>query len=303
MIISTPSNPRDNIVITIDILETSDYMIFHLDPEFNREINRTNKNAIKASFELNGWNIYEAVRCWRRPDGKLVITNGQHRFTVAKELNMPVLYFITPEITKALVAKPGELTFVDHSASDALVAIAAGGKPWGGADTLRHNAIHLKDTRAMYIHDLMAKTKYKQTLIFRLLQAAGITSRKLTGLSLKLLRFELELNSKTEGDLRTLINGLESFGKAFPSMSKKVGERDYSAILTIMDLVPRFEIETLIEAAENFPDKFESIKAKEHDHVKMLAAGYNMVAKGKARILIDKDYIGTNISKILAPNN
>lgn len=56
----------------------------------NRRINRDNVNKLKRSFTEHGW-IGEPIVV----DDKFYIVSGQHRYTAAKELGIPIRYMIT----------------------------------------------------------------------------------------------------------------------------------------------------------------------------------------------------------------
>lgn len=76
------------------IHRTTDYSKFRISKE-NRNIDTTKPSVkrLRKSMQIYGWLIAFPMMCRENGDG-LVIVDGQHRFTVARELGIPVRYAI-----------------------------------------------------------------------------------------------------------------------------------------------------------------------------------------------------------------
>lgn len=59
---------------------------------FNREVKKT--GALRKSMQKHGFIPAYPIHCETRPNAKLAIVGGHHRFEVAKELGLPVYYVV-----------------------------------------------------------------------------------------------------------------------------------------------------------------------------------------------------------------
>ena len=82
-----------------EIYESTDYGQFKM-LEFNREVNRANVEIIKASIQHK--NKLDVNLLIVTPD--MYIVDGQHRFTAAMELELPVYYIIDENWTEEDIA-------------------------------------------------------------------------------------------------------------------------------------------------------------------------------------------------------
>ena len=76
------------------IYQTKEYNKFIL-YDWNRTIDKQTLNKIHKSVEEHGWRVEPII-----VNEKMGIIDGQHRFTYAKEHNLPVYYFIIKGLTK-----------------------------------------------------------------------------------------------------------------------------------------------------------------------------------------------------------
>lgn len=106
---------------TTQIFQTTDYNKFRLSSE-NRNISLAATKKMMASMSQNGWLPAYPMHVVSR-DGKLVIIDGQHRFTVAQKLGIPALYVVCKD-------NP------DMSISDINIAQ----KPWNNVDFANSHA-------------------------------------------------------------------------------------------------------------------------------------------------------------------
>jgi hypothetical protein len=74
------------------IFQTSDYSRFKKS-ETNRSLDQAHLSRIKRSFQELGWLSPYPIHVVPR-DGRLLIMDGQHRFTVAQGLGIPILYSV-----------------------------------------------------------------------------------------------------------------------------------------------------------------------------------------------------------------
>lgn len=75
------------------IYETMDYNDFAF-VNGNRHISREHVSKFKTVFNLVGWIPEPIVTVYNMSDGKFYIIEGQHRYTAAKELNIPILFSV-----------------------------------------------------------------------------------------------------------------------------------------------------------------------------------------------------------------
>jgi hypothetical protein len=73
------------------ILKTYNYDMFTLN-KFNRDVRNTKK--LEASMRKHGFIPAYAIHVERRPNGKLSIKEGHHRYKVALKLHLPIYYVI-----------------------------------------------------------------------------------------------------------------------------------------------------------------------------------------------------------------
>lgn len=76
------------------IYETKEYEKFST-YEWNRVINQNTINKIEKSVLENGWRVEPII-----VNEEYGIIDGQHRYTYAKENNLPIYYMIIPGLTK-----------------------------------------------------------------------------------------------------------------------------------------------------------------------------------------------------------
>lgn len=77
------------------IHQTHDYKKFVLS-EQNRDVNPSALTRVKNSMEKYGWLKAYPMHVVSR-DGRLAIIDGQHRFSAAQKLNLPVFYVVCQE--------------------------------------------------------------------------------------------------------------------------------------------------------------------------------------------------------------
>jgi CRISPR/Cas system-associated endoribonuclease Cas2 len=63
---------------------------------FNRPINETRVRKLVSSIEEHGFQKEKSITVYEK-NGKLVITDGQHRFTAKKRLGLPIHYIVKPQ--------------------------------------------------------------------------------------------------------------------------------------------------------------------------------------------------------------
>lgn len=73
------------------ITATRNYALFELHL-FNRDVEKINR--LKESMRKHGWIDAYPMHCVREGNGRLRIKAGHHRFTVARELGIPVKYVV-----------------------------------------------------------------------------------------------------------------------------------------------------------------------------------------------------------------
>jgi hypothetical protein len=83
---------RNNRVKIATILQTQDYNKF-CKSRVNRSINESALKKMEASMKKHGWLIAYPMHVVMRK-GKLVIIDGQHRFTIASKLGIPAIYVL-----------------------------------------------------------------------------------------------------------------------------------------------------------------------------------------------------------------
>lgn len=80
---------------TKTIQSTKNYSLFSYS-EHNRAVNVSRRRALRDSMQKHGWIKAYPMVC-EIVNGKLVIKDGQHRFTIAQELGISVHYIITTD--------------------------------------------------------------------------------------------------------------------------------------------------------------------------------------------------------------
>lgn len=76
------------------LMKTSDYSKFEL-CQFNRDVRKV--KYLRKSMQNHGWIPAYPLHVRRNSRGKLEIVGGHHRFTVAQELGIPVLYVVSDD--------------------------------------------------------------------------------------------------------------------------------------------------------------------------------------------------------------
>jgi hypothetical protein len=106
----------------VTVYRTKAYEQFEFAPE-NRPLYPGHVANLRQSIKENGYLKEMPIQVIRSENGKLLITDGQHRFTVCKELDVEVYYVIKDDVARA---------------SETIRIINAYAKAWKDEDYLRH---------------------------------------------------------------------------------------------------------------------------------------------------------------------
>jgi hypothetical protein len=74
---------------------TKDYTRFEFDPGENRRLDMKKHKKLEESMDQYGYLWVYPVVCKPGKNGKLVMTDGQHRFTHAEQAGLPVYYVVS----------------------------------------------------------------------------------------------------------------------------------------------------------------------------------------------------------------
>ncbi len=201
---------------------THDYSLF-VTNEMNRDVRRL--QYLRDSMRAYGYDPGFPLRCVRRTDGKLKITHGNHRFHIARELDLPV-WFV--EVDREIPLYDSEAAGRAWSVEDFTVARARGG-----------------DHNAQAVLEYREETGIGLGACISLVGGEGATSHNRPK---QMVRGTFRIGDRAHAEeIKSLVQKLHAAGVAFASSTPLVGA------LSKLLFVPEFEPKRLLARVADYP--------------------------------------------------
>jgi len=235
----------------IKIYETSNYGKFELLP-FNRNVVRT--KALTESMKKYGWINSRPMDVSARPDGKLMIRDGHHRFETAQRLGLPVKYVICDDgATVYELEKPT----IKWSLEDFLDSYCRGGQ---------HPAYDI-------VRDYCQETGIAISIVISLFTGQQAFSHN--GMTrFKDGNFKLNSQSKVAADVKDLVLTCKKFEIPFYNNAYLV--QAFSKIVQVKE----FSLRQMKSKIKSFHSLFEK-KATVEQYLDLIEEIYNRQSKSK----------------------